>query len=208
MAFETNKYSVPSGSIADILTLKATEHEILIYSPEIELIARHERLPAGQGAKVENPDHFAPKCVRYGLEPVREAFCALGEVAEEFLKGLTKKHPRNCGFHARYILRMKEHYESGDIHAAVEHALKYHAFDGHAVERILKAKAEPRTLESVRNEKARKDLERVLPRITQRSLHEYHHFLKRDDDEDTGRDPDEDQKPSEDPAPDRDGESP
>ena len=208
VAFETNRYSAPSDYIADILTIKATEHEILIYSPEIDLIARHERLPAGQGRKVENPDHFAPKCVRYGLEPVREAFIALGEAAEEFLKGLVEKHPRRCGFHARYILRMKEHYESGDIHAAVEHALKYGAFDAHAVERILKAKAEPRTLESARNEKARKDLEKALPRIAQRPLDEYAELLEKDDESYTGRDPDEDQGPSEDPAPDRDGESP
>ena len=159
VAFETNRYSAPSGHIADILTIKATEHEILIFSPEIDLISRHERLPAGQGKKVENPDHFATKKVRYGFEPVREAFIALGEAAEEFLKGIDEKHPRRCGFHARYILRMKEHYESGDIHGAVAHALKYRAFDAHAVERILKAKAEPRTLESARNEKARKDLE-------------------------------------------------
>lgn len=207
VAFETNRYSVPSEYIADILTITATEHEILVYSPEIDLIARHERLPAGQGRKVENPDHFATKKVRYGLEPVREAFIALGEAAEEFLKGLVEKHPRNCGFHARYILRMKEHYESGDIYAAIEHALKYHAFDGRAVERILKAKAQVRTLESVRNEKARKDLEQALPRITQRPLDEYAELLEKEY-EDTGRDPDEDQGPSEDLTPDRNGEGP
>jgi len=207
VAFETNRYSVPSDYIADILTIKATEHEILIFSPEIDLISRHERLPAGQGKKVENPDHFATQKVRYGLEPVREAFIALGEAASEFLKGIVEKHPRRCGFHARYILRMKEHYESCDIHGAVEHALKYGAFDAHAVERILKAKAEPRTLESARNEKARRDLEKALPRIAQRPLDEYAELLEKDD-EDTGRDPDEDQGPSEDPAPDRDGESP
>jgi len=194
VAFETNRYSAPSDYIADILTIKATEHEILIYSPEIDLISRHERLPAGQGKKVENPDHFATQKVRYGLEPVREAFVALGEAAEEFLKGLMEKHPRRCGFHARYILRMKEHYESGDIHGAVAHALTYGAFDAHAVERILKAKAEPRTLESARNEKARRDLEKALPRIAQRPLDEYAELLEKDD-EDTGRDLDKDQGP-------------
>jgi transposase len=207
VSFETNRYSAPSAYIADILTLKATEHEILIFSPEIDCIARHERLPAGQGKKVENPDHFATKRVRYGLEPVREAFIALGEAAEEFLKGLVEKHPRNCGFHTRYILRMKEHYESGDIYAAIEHALKYRAFDGHAVERILKVKAEPRTLESVRNEQARRDLEKALPRIAQRPLDEYRYLLEKDDEE-AGRDPDEDQGPCENLAPDRDGEGP
>lgn len=199
VAFETNRYSVPSDYIADILSLKATEHEILVFSPEIDLIARHERLPAGQGKKVENPDHFATKKARYGLEPVREAFTALGEAAGEFLKGLVEKHPRNCGFHARYILRMKEHYESGDIHHAIEHALRYQAFDAHAIERILKVKAEPRTLESARNEKARKDLELTLPRIAQRPLDEYSKLLERNDEDDTGRDRDEDQGPSEDP---------
>lgn len=208
VAFETNRYSVPSDFIADILTIKATEHEILIFSPEIEPIARHERLAAGQGKKVENPHHFATKKVRYGLEPVREAFIALGEAAEEFLKNLVEKHPRRCGFHARYVLRMKEHYESRDIHGAVEHALKYGAFDAHAVERILKAKAEPRTLESARNEKARRDLENALPRIAQRSLNEYAELLEKDNKSDTGRDPDEDQGPSEDRAPYRDGEGP
>lgn len=210
VSFEANRYSVPSGYIADIVSIKATEHEILIYSPGIDLIARHEREPAGAARKVEDPNHFATKRVRYGLEPVREAFTALGDAAEEFLKGLTEKHPRNCGFHARYILRMKEHYESGDIERALEHALRYHAFDGHAVERILKGRAEPRTLESVRNEKARRDLEQTLPRIAQRSLHEYSELLEKDDEDedDTGRDPDQDQGASENPQTGRDPEGP
>jgi transposase len=208
VAFETNRYSVPSDYIADILSIKATEHEILIYSPEIDCIAGHERVPAGQGRKVEDPGHFATKRVRYGLEPVREAFLALGEAAEEFLRGLVEKHPRNSGFHARYILRMKEHYESGDIHGAIEHALKHHAFDGYAVERILRARAQVRTLESVRNDQARRDLEKTLPKIAQRSLSEYSEFLEKDDEGDTRRDPHEDQRPSEDPEIGRDGKGP
>jgi hypothetical protein len=139
---------------------------------------------------------------------VREAFTALGGAAEAFLKGLTEKQPRNCGFHARYILRMKEYYESGDIHKALEHALRYHAFDGRAVERILKGKAQERTLESVRNEKARKDLEQALPRIAQRSLREYSDLLENNDEDDTGRNPDQNQGASEDAQADRDAEGP
>lgn len=204
VSFETNRYSAPSGNIADILSIKATDEEILIYSPEIDLIARHERVPAGHGMKVENPDHFATKSVRYGLEPVREAFTALGELAKEFLMGLIEKHPRNCGFHARYILRMKERYQSDDILKAIEHALRYHAFDGHAVERILKGRASPRTLESVRNEKARMALEQTLPKIAQRPLNEYAGLLEKNYEDDTGRDPDADQGASADPETDTD----
>ena len=200
--FEVNWYSVPPKNIADIVTLKATEREVLIYSPELELIARHERQPAGSRKRMENPEHFVTKKNRYGLEPVREAFIALGDGAESFLAGLTNKQPRNCGFHARFILRLREEYQSEDINNALKHAERYQAYEGGAVERILKAKATPRTLESIRNEHARQELGKTLPRITQRSLDEYqslmgeeknHHEQK---DDDAGRNGDEHQETS------------
>ena len=196
--FETNLYSVPSRHIADILSLKATEQEILIYTPEIELIARHERYPAGLGKRVENPDHFRTQKIRYGLEPVREAFLAFGEMAGPFLKGLTTRHPRNCGFHARSILRLKENYQSEDIHRAIEHALRYQAFEGRAIERILRARAIPRTLESIRNERARRELQKALPQITQRPLAQYSELLREGNDH-VGGNPDQNQAPSGDP---------
>jgi len=183
VGFETNRYSVPSGNIADILSIKTTDQEIMIYNPELKLIAHHERQPAGLGRKIENPGHFKTKKIRYGLEPVRDAFMELGAQAEEFLKGLTGRHPRNCGFHARYILRMKEHYQSDDIHRALEHALRYQAFEGGAIERILRAKAVPRTLESIRNEQARQELQKALPKITQRPLCEYSELFKQEPDD-------------------------
>ena len=207
---ETNRYSVPSGNIADILTIKATEHEVMIYNPELDLIASHERQPAGSNRRVTNPGHFKTKRDRYGLEPVREAFISLGEAAEQFLVGLIERYPRNCGFHARYILRLKEHYETDDIHKALAHAQRYQAFDAKSVERILRAKAVVRTLESIRNERAGRDLEQTLPKITQRSLEEYGAlFTKETDHEeprDAGRDTVEDQKTSHDPETDRDAE--
>jgi transposase len=208
--FETNRYSVPSGNIADILSIKATEQDILVYNPELELIAHHERQPAGLGRKGEDPEHFRTKRMRYGLEPVREAFVELGETAGEFLKGLTQRHPRNCGFHARYILRMKEHYQSDDINRALEHAIRYQAFEGKAIERILRAKAVPRTLESIRNEHARQELQKTLPKIMQRPLDEYSELFRqeKEDEDNAGGDPDKDQEPSEDPEACRDTEGP
>jgi len=205
--FETNYYSVPSEHIADILSLKATDQEILIYSPELEIIAQHQRYPAGLGKRVENPDHFKTKKVRYGLEPVREAFLEFGEMAEAFLQGLTERHPRNCGFQARYILRMKEHYQSEDIHRAMEHAIRYQAFEARAIERILRAKAIPRTLESVRNERARQELQKALPKITQRPLDQYSELLREENDH-AGGDPDKNPTASGDPEASGNPESP
>lgn len=182
--FETNRYSVPYAYVADILTLKATEHEVFIYSPEIELVAQHERWAQGAAKTIEKPEHRGSKKIRYGLEPVREAFLALGDGAETFLAGLKETYPRNCGFHARFILHLKEAYHADDITLALDHALGYQAFDAKAIERILRAKAKPRSLESVRNEQARKELEKTLPRIEQRPLDEYCRLLSNEEQED------------------------
>ncbi|MDP2972638.1 MAG: hypothetical protein Q8P64_26035, partial [Deltaproteobacteria bacterium] len=99
---------------------------------------------------------------------------------------------------ARYILRMKEHYQSEDIHKAIEHAIRYQAFEGRSIERILRAKATPRTLESIRNERARMELEQALPKITQRPLDQYSELLREDQGHDGG-DPDKNQATSRDP---------
>lgn len=199
--FETNRYSVADGHIGDILTLKATEKEILIYSPGLDLLARHERHPAGSNQPVDDPAHFGVKRDRYGLEPVKEAFLALGDAAVEFLNGLMSKFPKNCGHHVRFILGMKEQFLSDDIHKALIHAMRYQAFDGKSIERILKVKALPRTLESIRNERARQQLENTLPKIMQRPLSEYGElFEKKETDDENNRDSVENQNPPSNPA--------
>ena len=171
--FETNRYPVPYDHVTDILTMKATEHEILIYSPELSLVVRHERVPAGSRIILDGADIHRLKSSRYGLESVQSQFLELGEQAEDFLRGLKNSHSKNAGFHARYILHLKERYHCDDINSALAHACRYHAYDCNAVERILVAKATPRPLESLRNERASQELRRALPQIKQRPLEEY-----------------------------------
>ena len=171
--FETNRYPVPYEHVTDILTMKATEHEVLIYSPELRLIVRHERAPKGARRTLDGASIHSHKTIRYGLEPVQAQFLELGEHAEQFLRGLKERHPKNAGFHARAILHLKERYHCDDINLALGHACRYHAHDCKSVERILAAKATPRTLESIRNERAAGELRAALPRIEQRPLEEY-----------------------------------
>lgn len=175
----TNRYSVPFDHVGDIMTVKATEDQIIVYSPEIEEVARHERLADSAHHKTELPHHRSGiKTMRYGLEPVRQRFLDLGNATEDFLTGLQRKFPRSCGYHARRILQMKETYDSCDIHRALLHAMRYQAYDFQAVERILKARYRPRTLESVLHEKSSRFLREALPPIQQRSLSEYQFLLK------------------------------
>ncbi len=174
---ETNLYSVPYAYIADILTIKATETEIIVYNPELHIIAHHERKPLGASEVVENPEHHKSDKVRYGLEPVKDSFLALGDGAQEFLKGLKQRHPRHCGFQVRNILRLKQHYHCRDIHAALVHAIRYYAFDARTVERILKARFSPRPLEFVSSRSVEQSLS-LLPEVKQRPLEEYSSLFK------------------------------
>lgn len=176
--FETNAYSVPSGYLADLLTVKADEQTVRIYSQKLELLATHGRAPAGARQRVEDPAHHRTKRERYGLEPLREAVLALGPAAAEFLAGLERRHPRSAGFHARFILDLRQEYAGEDIHRALQHALRYQAFDGGAIGRILHAQARPRTLEHIRNEQAREALRKTLPKVEQRPLAEYTRLLE------------------------------
>jgi hypothetical protein len=126
---------------------------------------------------------------RYATPPPR-----LGDNAQAFLAGLQNKHPHHCGFHARRILMLKECYSAEDIDRACGRARRYHAFDADAVGRIVHAMAKPRTLESVRNDKARLEPEKALPIVKQRNLAEYSHLLNKDKPDedsrtDTGQNP-------------------
>ncbi|MCP4407097.1 MAG: IS21 family transposase [Gammaproteobacteria bacterium] len=170
--FQTNIYSVPFAYIGWILIIKASEHELTIYSPELAEIAVHERRPRGRGTKVEKEEHRLSQKDRYGLDPYRDTFLALGEHAEIFLQGLKAACPRRCGLVARCILALQQDYESSDIDKALAHGMRYHAYEVSAIEHILKAKAKPRRLESSRHRHFQKSLD-TYPEIKQRNLSQY-----------------------------------
>lgn len=186
--WETNRYSIPFAHVGDILTVKATEKEVHIYGGDLLPLGSHERLPRGSCRTVTSPNHRVVKSDRYGLEPVRESFLGLGQSASAFLEGLTLKNQHHCGYHARFILSLKEKYHCDDIDKALLHASAYGAFESKAVERILVAKAHPRTLESLRDETAGRRLQESLPKIKQRPLEEYSlAFLTKENDDEKDR---------------------
>lgn len=178
VTFETNRYSVPASFVLDVVPVKASEREIAIYSPTIELIAKHERFAAGAKVKREAPEHELKKRERHGVNAIRERFIELGDGAEDFLRGLERKHSRSAGMFARLILGLRERYHPEDIASALRHATRYQAFDAASIERVLRAKAKPRTLESVRNEAATERLRAMLPKVQQRPLSVYQELLE------------------------------
>lgn len=81
--FETNRYSVPFGHTGEILALKATETEVFIYNPYLQLLASHQRFVKGTCRQEELAAHrlcAPPSCAtvwsrcarrlrRWGMRP-------------------------------------------------------------------------------------------------------------------------------------------
>jgi len=71
----------------------------------------------------------------------------MGEGAAAFFQLMSAGPPRQWGHQARQILLLRERYDTADLDAALAHAARFGAFDRHAVERILAARAQPRSLD-------------------------------------------------------------
>lgn len=176
IAWEGNHYEVPYEHAADFLPVRITGTQVFVYARDLRCIATHDRLPKGQHGRGRLPERRPPSHGRGDcLELLRPAFADLGEPAAEFLRGLERTHPRYTAHHARKVLALRERYTTGDLVAALRHALRFGAFDSAAVARIVESSARPRTLGEYVAEATQKRLEHWLGecRTEPRDLREY-----------------------------------
>jgi len=148
IAWDGNLYAAPYDQVTDILPVRISQHELFIYAADLRLLARHELAPHSAGAKLD-PQGFhrrSPKTPAIDLDQLRRVFEDLGEQGPSFFVRLCTVLGRLAGHHARQILLLRERYSSADIDAALRHAQQYGAYDYHAIERILAARAAPRRL--------------------------------------------------------------
>lgn len=162
VSWDGTPYSVPPEHVLDIVVVRATGHEIIIYGHELNEIARHERAPRGHAEPITNPDHFSAKRARrQDADDLVDRMTALGDVAIAFAAGVCKRH-RLRGVQLARVLALQEHYAVNDIIDALERAVRYRAFNAETVERILRTTATPRLLPDTLAEAARERLRREL----------------------------------------------
>jgi transposase len=177
VAWAGNHYAVPYEHVTDILPVRVTQRELFVYAADLRCIARHELAPRGGGLRLDPaglhpaPNHRAP----LDLEQLAVAFMQMGEHAAEFFRVLSAGPPRSWGHHARRILLLRERYTTEELDLALGHAAAYGALDHAAIERILAARATPRTLDEYVAEHAAEKLEETLGhvRTAPRDLTEY-----------------------------------
>lgn len=143
--WKQNQYSVPWRYLGQVLPVRVTVEEVIVYGPRLETeIARHSILPGTQShqQQVDPAHHPAPNDTRQRHAALKLRYEELGVIAVQFLEGLTKTQ-RYHGDHARRVLAFLGTYSRADVLAALERAVRYGAYTASSVERILASQARP-----------------------------------------------------------------
>jgi hypothetical protein len=150
VAYRQNFYSVPWRYLGQVLPLRITEEELIVYGRDLEVLARHPLLPrTTTGQRSELPQHRPQEDSKQREAHLRERFAELGPAAGRFLDGLLKSH-RMGKDQAQRVLALLETYRKADLTVALERAARFGAYSLRSVERILAAQAQPKTpLESL-----------------------------------------------------------
>jgi hypothetical protein len=91
VAYLQNFYSVPWQRIGELLPLRITEKELIVYGPDLAEIARHDLYPSGTtGEKHRLPEHSPGRDHYHKYELLKERFAELGAEAIRFLDGIVQ----------------------------------------------------------------------------------------------------------------------
>jgi len=147
--WQGNRYAVPYEHVTDILPVRITQRELLVYAPDIRCIARHELAPRGGGHKLDPLGlHRRPRSrSAIDLDQLRVAYEGMGPGAAEFFRSISAGPVRQWGHQARQILLLRERYTTQALDAALFHAYQFGALRFDSVQRILEARHPARTLD-------------------------------------------------------------
>jgi transposase len=193
IAYLQNFYSVPWQRIGELLPVRITEKELIVYGPDVKEIARHELYPSGtSGNKHSLPAHAPGRDHRHKRELLQQRFAEFGPDGVRFFDELLRAR-RNGKDEAARVLGLLTIYRREDLVCALERAVRYRAYSWSAVERILAAQAKPRSAMETLAIDARDQLNEILRQVplAPRSTAEYQALLEEtanDDETNEGED--------------------
>lgn len=132
--------------IGQVLPVRVTASEVIIYSTGLDEIGRHPLLASTvSGVRQVLKSHHPAADPAQRAQLLRQRFSERGPVAVQFLDGLLAKHIQGK-LQAQQLLALVAHYQRDDVRAALERAVRFGAFSLAAVRRILAACARPKAL--------------------------------------------------------------
>jgi len=182
-----NRYSVPWDKThpGQVLPVKITEEEVIVYSLHLSELTRHVRFPASvTHQQRQKPEHRPPRDLESRRQLAQQQFEQLGESAVAFLEGLLRTQRRGWE-QARKVLACLRNYRREDLLAALERATRFGAFSLGAVERILAVQARPKTSCEHLADQTKDHLRELLGEdpTPPRSTAEYQRFLFEESDQ-------------------------
>lgn len=187
IAYLQNFYSVPWQRIGELVPVRVTESELIVYGPDIKEIARHELYSSGTtGKRCSLPAHSPGRDHQQKRELLKQRFAEFGPEGVRFFEELLRAR-RNGKDEAARVLALLMVYRREDLTRALERASRYRAFSWSAVERILAAQAKPRSAMEALVSDARESLHEILRQapLAPRSTADYQTLLEETDDEDS-----------------------
>jgi len=185
VSFRENKYSAPWQLLGELVAVRVTEGELIVYGKDLSESARHELFPRSEVGKKRTVKEHRP-CGREDLsrEVLLERFGALLPAGAQFLERLLERRRYGKNEAAR-ILGLLTLYRKEDLIAAIERAARYGAYSFSSVERILGLEAEPRPALEAMAEENRHELRELCEgeRIEPRATSEYQHLLEEEAEE-------------------------
>src|SRR5215471_12224252 len=200
IAYLQNFYSVPWQRIGELLPVRVTENELIVYGPDVKEIARHELYPSGTtGQRHSLPAHSPGRDHQQKRELLKQRFAEFGPNGVLFFEELLRAR-RNAKNEAARVLALLMVYRREDLARALERACRYRAFSWSAVERILAAQAKPRSAMEALVIDAREQLNEILRQspLGPRSTADYQPLLEETADDEQSHESEDDG--SDDPA--------
>jgi len=166
--------------IGELLPMRITENELIVYGPDVKEIARHELYPSGTSRNKRSlPVHAPGRDHLHKRELLQQRFAEFGPHGVRFFDELLRAR-RNGKDEAARVLGLLTIYRREDLAHALERAGRYRAFSWSAVERILAAQAKPRSAMEALVIDARDQLDEILRQssLAPRSTAEYQALLE------------------------------
>ena len=180
IAYLQNFYSVPWQRIGELLPVRITENQLIVYGPDVNEIARHDLYPSGTTGKRRSlPAHSPGRDHQEKRELLKQRFADFGPEGVRFFEELLRAR-RNGKDEAARVLGLLMVYRREDLARALERAGRYRAFSWSAVERILAAQAKPRSAMEALVIDAREQLGEILRQspLAPRSTADYQALLE------------------------------
>ena len=175
--FDGNFYRAPASHVGQWVYVRASESDVTVVSGAATVVAQHARGPRNARLYIPPPEK-RKKPRRRPIGELLTCFDAWGPTARQFADNV-RRNKRYAAVELARLLRLRTTWTAEDILRAIDHAARYGAYSTDSVERILVAKAQPRTLEDQLAEGARRQIRQAMATspVAQRDLAAYARLL-------------------------------